>query len=130
MSEEIKFGEREKNPKIQESMQKVLDSNTAFIAPYAPAKISTTKALAATVDIPEELGIEDAINEISPIDVQTERNGKMYSVNAMVRSFNNLKKSKKYFAIPILFKRLERYGLVKRDEKRIKNSANKKRNGH
>ncbi|MGB7533219.1 MAG: ATP-dependent Clp protease proteolytic subunit [Halobacteriota archaeon] len=160
MSEEIKFGEREKNPKIQESMQKVLDSNTAalaFIAPYAPAKISPTKALAATVDIPEELGIEDAINEIkkereirnlylllnspgggvsssfkiariirdsfkditifiphiaasggtlialagnrivmgemshlSLIDVQTERNGKMYSVNAMVRSFNNL----------------------------------------
>jgi len=159
MNGEINFGEREKDPRIYEAMQEVLDSKTAtlaFIAPYTPAKVSPSKAISATIDIPEELGIEDAINEIrkekieklylllnslgggvsssfkiariirdsfkeitvfiphiaasggtlialagnkivmgemshlSPIDVQAERNGKIYSVNAMIRSFGNL----------------------------------------
>lgn len=159
MAEEITFAEREKDPNVYTAMQNVLGDETAalaFIAPYAPAKVSPSKTISASIAIPEELGIEDAINEIrnekieklylllnslgggvsssfkiarilrddfkeitvfiphiaasggtlialvgnkivmgemahlSPIDVQAERNGKLYSVNAMIRSFGNL----------------------------------------
>lgn len=159
MAEEMVFAEREKDSKIYTGMQEIFDDKTAalaFIAPYAPAKVTPSKIISASIDIPEELGIEDAINEIrkerieklylllnslgggvsssfkiarilrdnfkditvfiphiaasggtlialignkivmgemahlSPIDVQVERNGKLYSVNAMIRSFGNL----------------------------------------
>ncbi|MDI6886597.1 MAG: hypothetical protein QMD22_09745 [archaeon] len=159
MAEEMLFAEREKDSKIYTGVHEILDEKTAalaFIAPYAPAKVTPTKIILASVDIPEELGIEDAINEIrkekieklylllnslgggvsssfkiarilrdnfkeitvfiphiaasggtlialignkivmgemahlSPIDIQVERNGKLYSVNAMIRSFGHL----------------------------------------
>ena len=73
MAEEMEFGEREKDTKIVEPMQRILGSDTAalaFIAPYTPAKITPSKRISASINIPEELGIEDAINELKKENIQ------------------------------------------------------------
>lgn len=159
LSEEDSWADEEEDIEIQKDIKEFLDEKTAalcFIGPYIPAKVTPTKQISASISIPEELMIEDAITElkknnienliillnslggdisssykiakalrknfkdisvfiphiaasggtlialtgnriimgdmsnISPIDVQVDRNGGRVSVNAMLRSFHNL----------------------------------------
>jgi hypothetical protein len=159
MLESIGPFEEESDPEINSNIAKYLDKNTgaiAFIAPYVGARLTPSKTVRANINIPEEFGMEDAINtmkrkgikkiyllinsfggtvtssykiarmlrksfsditvfipnisasggtlialtgnriimgdmsNISPLDVQLQRQGNMVSVNAMLRSFSAL----------------------------------------
>lgn len=160
MANNESLAKHEENEEIVTGVQPFLREDTAalcFIAPYIPEKISPTKSIGASVDIIEELKIEDAVTAIkdknidklnllinspgggvsssykiayclrknfkeinvfvphiaasggtlitltgnkiimgdmsnlTPIDVQLERKGVVCSVNAMIRSFHNLR---------------------------------------
>lgn len=66
------LAEEESNEDISNEIKSKLDDDTAalcLIAPYIPAKLSPRARVMASIGIPEELGIEDAINEIKDKDI-------------------------------------------------------------
>ncbi|MCL0103501.1 hypothetical protein M1O51_02635 [Dehalococcoidia bacterium] len=69
--------------KVAHALRKNFDNITAFV-PHIAASGGTLIALTGN-DI-----VMGDMSTITPIDVQMERNGKMYSVNAMIRSFGAL----------------------------------------
>lgn len=65
MPNDIDICKEEKNPQICNTLKKHLDEKTgaiAFIASYVGTQLTPSKMMKPTINIPEELGVEDVIN--------------------------------------------------------------------
>ena len=73
MKKEESWADEEENIEIRDGIKKFLDEKTAalsFIAPYVPEKVTPAKHIQASIDIPEELMIEDAITQLKEANIE------------------------------------------------------------